>query len=89
MLRSILNKEQSDTLKEVKLMQDLKHPHIIKYYHSFIDWSYFYILMEYATGGDLHKLMDKHSDSKTLFSEKQLWKWAYEILLALEYLHGK
>ena len=45
--------------------------------------------MEYATGGDLHKLMDKHSDSKTLFSEKQLWKWAYEILLALEYLHGK
>jgi serine/threonine protein kinase len=69
-------------------MQDFKHPHIIKYYHSFIDGSYFYILMEHASGGDLHKLMTDHSDSKIPFTEKQLWKWAYEILLALEYLHS-
>jgi len=69
-------------------MQDFKHPHIIKYYHSFIDGSYFYILMEHASGGDLYKLMQKHSQNKVKFSEKQLWKWAYEILLALEYLHS-
>ena len=58
-------------------MQDFKHAHIIKYFHSFIDDSYFYILMEYAAGGEIHRA-----------SEKQLWKWAYEIILALEYLHS-
>lgn len=33
--------------------------------------------MEYAAGGEIHRA-----------SEKQLWKWAYEIILALEYLHS-
>lgn len=76
------------TLNEVKLLQDLKHPHIIKIYHSFIDNSYFYILMEYASGGDLYKIAEKNAKEKTRFPEKQLWKWTYEILLALRYLHN-
>lgn len=84
----VQNKQQSEVLKEVKLMQGFKHPHIIKYYHSFIDGNYFFILMEYASGGDLYKVMEKAIDSKTKFQEKQLWKWAYEILLAVEYLHN-
>lgn len=65
----------------------MKHQHIIKVYHSFIDGSYFYILMEYASGGDLLQLSQKMQKEKTTFSQKQLWKWTYEILLAVKYLH--
>lgn len=80
-------RQQVATLNEVKLLQSIKHQHIIKIYHSFIDGSYFYILMEYASGGDLDQLVQKNYKEKTTFSQKQLWKWAYEILLAIKYLH--
>lgn len=78
----------SDLLKEVKLLQSFKHPHIVKYYHSFVSDCYLNILMEYAVGGDMHKLLEKQSKSKTRFSEAKLWKWAYELLLAVDYLHN-
>jgi serine/threonine protein kinase len=44
-------KQQMATLNEVKLLQSIKHQHIIRVYHSFIDNYYFYILMEYASVG--------------------------------------
>jgi len=75
------------TLNEVKLLQSMKHQHIIIVYHSFIEESYFYILMEYAAGGDLEQLSQNMYKQKEKFSQKQLWKWSYEILLALNYLH--
>lgn len=78
-------RQQLATLNEVKLLQSIKYQHIIKVYHSFIDDGYFYILMEYASGGDLYQLAQ--NTKSTPFSQKQLWKWAYEILLAIRYLH--
>lgn len=75
------------TLNEVKLLQNMKHPHIIKTYHSFIDDSYLYILMEYAAGGDLYKFVQMNITERTGVIQNKLWKWAYEILLAIRYLH--
>lgn len=80
-------KQRIDTLNEVKMLQNIKHQHIIKVYHSFIDTSYFYILTEYAPGGDLYQLVQQRTKDKKGFSQNQLWKWAYEILLAIRYLH--
>lgn len=82
-------RQQAATLNEVKLLQSMKHPHIIRIYHSFIDESYFYILMEYASGGDLDQLVQSKAKEKSRFTEKQMWKWAYEILLAVKYMHDK
>ena len=50
------NRNTRVLLKEVSLLWKLNHPHIIRYYHSFIDKEAFYILMEYAEGGDIHSV---------------------------------
>lgn len=36
------------------MLKELKHGNIIKYYDSFADENYLYIVMEYASKGDLH-----------------------------------
>lgn len=41
-------------LKEVEVLKAIDHPNIIKYYDSFTDENYLYIVMEYAQKGDLH-----------------------------------
>ena len=33
--------------------------------------------------------MRKHRTDNKRFSEKQIWRWAYEILLGIKYLHEK
>lgn len=43
--------------------------------------------MEYASGGDLEQLAKTTQKQGTRFPEKQIWKWAYEMLLAIKYLH--
>jgi len=55
-LTVVRNRNSRALLKEVSLLWKLKHPHIIRYYHSFIDKEAFYILMEYAEGGDIHSV---------------------------------
>ena len=82
-------KSQEAALKEVMILQNLDHPHIIKYFHSFIEQDWLYILMEYAQGGDLHSLMRKKRSEHKHFSENQIWRWAYEIWLGVKYMHEK
>jgi serine/threonine protein kinase len=53
-LTSVRNRNTRELLKEVSLLRKLKHDHIIRYFHSFIDRDALYILMEYAEGGDIH-----------------------------------
>jgi len=43
-------------LKEADILKQLDHPHIIKYFTSFIENNCFYIIMEYAEGGDLSRV---------------------------------
>lgn len=41
-------------MKEVTVLKSISHPNIIKYYDSFVDEHYLYIVMQYAAKGDLH-----------------------------------
>jgi len=87
-IKHLKPKHQHDALQEVKLLRKLSHPNIIRYYTSFIESEYLYILMEYAAGGDLQQLIRKQKHKKKLFTEKEIWKFAFEILQGLSYLHG-
>lgn len=86
-LSCLKSRNKKDTLKEVMILRKLKHQHIIRYYHSFVENDALYILMEYADGGDLHTLMRKHRGDKKPIPEKELWRYGYEISLGVEYLH--
>ena len=45
-------------LNEIQLMQQVDHPNIVKYYETFNDKKYIYLVMELCTGGDLFKFID-------------------------------
>lgn len=43
--------------REVRIMYELDHPHIIKLKNHFEDANYFYLIVELASGGNLfHKI---------------------------------
>ncbi|CAI2375852.1 unnamed protein product [Moneuplotes crassus] len=85
-----INKTQkASALKEVKILKRMNHPNIIRYYHSFVEYDNLYILMEYADGGDLYHKMKEYKSMNKKWTEKEIWCFAYEILLGIEYLHAK
>ena len=45
--------------------------------------------MEYAEEGDLYRLLKEQRRRKKYFSERDIWKFTYELTLAIEYLHAR
>lgn len=82
-------KRQSDALYEVQILKTLDHPHIIKYYGSFLQDQTLHIIMEYAEGGDLQKHLRQFRQNKKKFAEKEIWRYAEELASAISYLHTR
>lgn len=87
-LSSLSPSKQKEALQEVTILRKVDHPHIVRYYASFIEDNTLHILMEYIDGGDLHKAIRAQRDRHRLFSETKLWRIAYELTLAVQYLHS-
>lgn len=69
---------------QVKIMQGVDHPSILKIFDFFEDACSYYLVMEYISGGDLYSKLDKYGK----FSEKTAAKILKQILSALAYLHS-
>lgn len=48
---------KKEALREVQLLKKVQNPHVIKYYTSFVENESLFIIMEYADGGDLSKIV--------------------------------
>jgi Serine/threonine protein kinase len=69
--------------REVYIMYEINHPHIIKLYNHFEDEKFFYLIMELAEGNLFHRIYrEKH------FIERVAAQYFREVLLAVEYLHS-
>ena len=58
----VLNKAKlgnkiEDIKKEVKILHSLDHPNIVKYYETYDDKKYIYLVMEYCPKGELFDLI--------------------------------
>jgi calcium-dependent protein kinase len=42
-----------DLKNEVAMISEVDHPHIVKYYETYDDTKYIYLVMEICTGGEL------------------------------------
>jgi len=48
-------------LDEIAIIKELDHPNIVKYYETYQNDEFLYIVMEYCPGGDLFDLITKNS----------------------------
>jgi NIMA (never in mitosis gene a)-related kinase len=83
------SKERKGALNEAKVLAALKHPYIVAYRESYMNGNSLCIVMDYAEGGDLFKVIDKNRRKYQKLGEPKIRRWVTQILLALKYLHDK
>eukprot|EP00759_Apiculatamorpha_spiralis_P030755 PhF_6_TR32367/c0_g1_i1/m.48002/K08857/NEK1_4_5; NIMA (never in mitosis gene a)-related kinase 1/4/5 len=84
-IRITCSTERKKALQEVKILSKLHHPNVVKYVESVEDAHYLYIITEYASGGDLRKLIREAEGVP--FPEERIMTWFSQMLLALQHLH--
>ena len=80
-------KQRQVVMKEIKLLENLHHPHVITYFNSFRENNNFYIIIEYINGGSLEDLLIDNIKQKKILSEKLVWDLLVQALSGLLYLH--
>ena len=72
---------------EIKIIQSLDSPHIIKYYTSFSVDKKMYILMEYINNGDIKGYIAAHQNMGKPIPEEELWELFYQCMSGLSCIH--
>jgi serine/threonine protein kinase len=86
-LSSLKQKDRDDALREADVLASMNHPNIIRYIESFQEHGCFYIVMEYADGGDLSQKLEARSGA--LLSESEVLHDFIQIALAIKYIHDR
>lgn len=80
--RKMKHKDFLKVRKEVKILLGLQHENIVQVYDAFSDKHFYYIVMEYAPGGDLFsKIVEAEED----FTESQVRDLLLKMASALKY----
>ena len=79
--------QKAEIQKEIKLLENLDHPHVITYFSSFSENGNFYIITEYINGGNLDYIIKLSKDKGQLVNEKKIWDVLVQTLSGLVYLH--
>ncbi|VDK84957.1 unnamed protein product, partial [Onchocerca ochengi] len=86
-LEGLAQEEQNAIMGEVTLLKRLHHPHIIGYYESFKTENAFSIVMQYAEGGTMDKMISEQKGIK--FAESIVLNYFTQVAIGLEYMHSK
>lgn len=70
--------------REIKILQGLEHPNIIKYYETFEDRRYIHIVMELCSGGEL---FDRIASGSSRMTERKVRCLVQKILKAISFCH--
>ena len=79
--------QQKEALIEVLILKNIHHNHIIRFYYSFVEENKLHIFTEYADNGDLYSLIEQQRKKKMYISEKEIWKFLWQLSLAVLHLH--
>lgn len=74
---------------EVKFLEKLSHPHIIKIYYSFEEKGKLYIILDYINNGDVKKLIKSYKLLNIKIPEELIWNLLLQSLSGLTYIHEK
>ena len=82
--------ERKEVRNESRILQALNHPNIIKFERAFKDrelnWN---IVMEYADGGSLDKLIEQRKAANQPLSEDEILDMFTQICLAIKHVHDR
>ena len=73
--------------KEVAILKDLDHPNITKYFTSFSEGNYIYIIMELLDGISLADYILSQCEKKQVVKEEIVWNILSQLCASLRYLH--
>ncbi|XP_046439026.1 serine/threonine-protein kinase Nek7-like isoform X3 [Daphnia pulex] len=82
-------KARNDCMKEIQLLQQLNHPNVVCYIHSFVENKELQIVLELADAGDLAQLLRHCQRQRRLLGEKTIWRYFVQLCSALEHMHSK
>ncbi|CAK7900338.1 hypothetical protein CAAN1_23S02520 [[Candida] anglica] len=81
--------ERNQLISELRILRELNHPNIVKYYaHDHIpEKSSIHIYMEYCDGGDLASVVSNFKKNREVVPEEFVWEVLVQTLLALHRCH--
>lgn len=79
--------EKELSYNEIKIIQSLDNPHIIKYYNNFNNGEKLYILMEYINNGDIKGYIAAHQNMGKEIPEDELWDLFYQCMSGIVCIH--
>lgn len=79
--------EEAEHLAEVKALQTLQHPCILRYYGSVELDETLSLVMEFADAGDLQQLLKEQADSGKLFEVAALFAVFSQLVVAVAHVH--
>lgn len=82
-------KQRDKCLKEVRLLQSLDHPNIIKYLNSFIVDNELLIAIEWAERGDLKRIIKRAQAEESVIEESRVWEYLFQMAGALQHMHER
>ncbi|CAM9465594.1 unnamed protein product [Laminaria digitata] len=80
-------KSKKKCLKEVRLLQSLDHPNIIRYIDCILEEEEVIIVFEWAAAGDLKRQVRKALERGVHFEERVIWSYFSQICEAIRYMH--
>ena len=78
-----------ECVNETRILSELKHAHIIEYIDYFTHDNDLFLVLEYASEGDLAAVIASNAAQQRPMSEEDVWLFCYQISSALAFMHGK
>lgn len=88
-MMKLTEKERDNAINEVRFLASISSANIISYKQAIYDdrLKQLCVIMEYAEGGDLSKIIKKASTSSKHLDEPTIWRFALQITRGLKALH--
>ena len=75
--------------KEIKYLQEMDHPNIIKLFDVYESERSYYIVMEECKGGEIFDRIIEHINTKQMYSEKDAATIFKQVMSCIQYCHNK
>lgn len=84
-MRTLKRIPKDSSLNEIKILQQLDHPNILKLYEFYEDNNEYCLITDYWEGGDLYEYLSNH-DKVDEYHIAEIMKQLFSIL---KYIHSK